>query len=85
MSAAWCIGMARADSKSIVRPARPLRMGFLALTDAAPLIVAHERGLFRQRGLAVVLEREVGWATSEYTSTMRGAYGQAQEPHLPAA
>ncbi len=43
--------------------ARALRLGFLALTDAAPLVVAQERGLFRRHGLKVVLQREVGWAT----------------------
>ena len=42
---------------------RPLRIGFLALTDAAPLMVAQERGFFARHGLKVVLEREVGWAT----------------------
>ncbi len=42
---------------------RPLRLGFIALNDAAPLIVAHEHGLFRQHGLKVELSREVGWAT----------------------
>lgn len=40
-----------------------LRVGFIALTDAAPLIVAHEHGFYRQRGLDVELSREVGWAT----------------------
>ncbi|MEO6003258.1 MAG: CmpA/NrtA family ABC transporter substrate-binding protein [Opitutus sp.] len=43
--------------------ARPLRLGFLALTDAAPLIVAQARGLFAQHGVRVTLHREVGWAT----------------------
>ncbi len=42
---------------------RALRIGFLALTDAAPLIVAQRLGMFARRGLNVVLEREVGWAT----------------------
>ncbi len=42
---------------------RQLRIGFLALTDSAPLIVAKERGLFAQYGLDVELSREVGWAT----------------------
>ncbi len=42
---------------------RPLRLGFLALNDAAPLIVAHEHGLFREAGLSVELSREIGWAT----------------------
>ena len=45
-------------------PSTPaLRIGFIALTDAAPLIVAQERGFFARRGLKVDLRREVGWAT----------------------
>ena len=42
---------------------RALRLGFHALTDAAPLIVAQERGCFARRGLDVELRREVGRAT----------------------
>ncbi len=42
---------------------RPLRLGFAALTDAAPLISAQELGLFRQHRLTVELRREIGWAT----------------------
>lgn len=42
---------------------RPLCLGFLALTDAAPLVVAQELGLFARHGLRVQLSREVGWAT----------------------
>lgn len=48
-------------TRSAVRA--PLRVGFLALNDAAPLIVAHEYGLFTRHGLPVTLSREVGWAT----------------------
>jgi ABC-type nitrate/sulfonate/bicarbonate transport system substrate-binding protein len=33
------------------------------LTDCAPLVMAHELGLFRKYGLGVVLSRELGWAT----------------------
>jgi ABC-type nitrate/sulfonate/bicarbonate transport system substrate-binding protein len=40
-----------------------LRVGFIPLTDAAPLIVAKEEGLFQKRGLQVELSRELGWAT----------------------
>ena len=42
---------------------RPLRVGFLALTDAAPFAVAEERGLFAKHGVRVQLSREIGWAT----------------------
>ncbi|MBC8041781.1 MAG: ABC transporter substrate-binding protein, partial [Opitutaceae bacterium] len=39
------------------------RIGFIALNDAAPIIVAHENGFFKKHGLDVELSREVGWAT----------------------
>lgn len=34
-------------------PDAPLRIGYLPITDAAPLLVAHHRGLFAEQGLAV--------------------------------
>jgi len=40
-----------------------LRLGFVPLTDCAPLVMAEELGLFRKHGLRVVLSRELGWAT----------------------
>lgn len=40
-----------------------LELGFVALNDAAPLIVAQERGFFAAEGLEVRLSREVSWAT----------------------
>ena len=42
---------------------KPLDLGFIALTDAAPLIVAKERGLFAEEKLDVSLHREASWAT----------------------
>lgn len=38
-------------------------LGFVPLTDAAPLIVAAERGYFAAEGLAVELWRETSWAS----------------------
>ncbi len=44
--------------------ARPaLRLGFVPLTDCAPLVMAEELGLFKKFGLRVELSRELGWAT----------------------
>ena len=40
-----------------------LRLGFIALNDAAALIVADALGYFAEEGLAVDLVREVSWAT----------------------
>lgn len=41
---------------------KDLRLGFIALNDAAPLIVAKERGHFEAEGLSVELSREASWA-----------------------
>ncbi|MCX6938877.1 MAG: CmpA/NrtA family ABC transporter substrate-binding protein [Verrucomicrobia bacterium] len=46
-----------------VPPAGRIRLGFIPLTDAAPILVADAQGFFRRRGLEVQLSREVGWAT----------------------
>jgi NitT/TauT family transport system ATP-binding protein/nitrate/nitrite transport system substrate-binding protein len=40
-----------------------LTLGFVPLNDAAPLVVALERGFFAAEGLEVALSREVSWAT----------------------
>lgn len=40
-----------------------LRLGFIPLTDCAPLVVAKARGFFAEEGLDVELSREVSWAT----------------------
>lgn len=39
-----------------------LTLGFIPLTDCAPLVVAQEQGLFARQGLDVTLSREVSWA-----------------------
>lgn len=40
-----------------------LRLGFVPLTDCAPLVVAQEFGFFKKYGLHVALSRELGWAS----------------------
>lgn len=39
-----------------------LKLGFVALCDCAPLVVAKERGFFAEQGLSVELSREPSWA-----------------------
>lgn len=39
-----------------------LTLGFIPLTDCAPLVIAHEKGYFRKEGLSVTLSRETSWA-----------------------
>lgn len=40
-----------------------LRLGFVPLSDCAPIAVAWEMGIFRRHGLNVELSRELGWAS----------------------
>jgi ABC-type nitrate/sulfonate/bicarbonate transport system substrate-binding protein len=40
-----------------------VRLGFVPLTDCAPLVLARERGYFRDEGIDVTLSREPSWAT----------------------
>jgi ABC-type nitrate/sulfonate/bicarbonate transport system substrate-binding protein len=60
--------------------ARPLRIGFLPLTDAAPFIVAQRHGFFARHGLPVELHREVGWATIRE----KIVYGELDAAQAPA-
>ena len=48
---------------SVLRQVRPLRVGFLPLTDCAPLVMAHELGYFTHHDLDVKLCRERDWTT----------------------
>jgi nitrate/nitrite transport system ATP-binding protein len=50
-------------SKKTAEPAKKkaITIGFIPLTDCAPLVVAHERGLFEKNGVEVTLSREPSW------------------------
>lgn len=56
---------------------RRVRLGFIPLTDCAPLVVAKELGLFAQEGLQVELSREPSWANIR-DKVMLGALDGAQ-------
>jgi ABC-type nitrate/sulfonate/bicarbonate transport system substrate-binding protein len=58
----------------------PIRLGFTALTDCAPIVLAQELGLFEKHGLQVILSREVGWATIRD----KVIYGELDAAHAPA-
>jgi ABC-type nitrate/sulfonate/bicarbonate transport system substrate-binding protein len=55
----------------------PLRVGFVPLTDAAPLVVAVEQGFFAAEGLLVSLERQIGWGNVRDKLT----FGQLHAAH----
>jgi len=70
--------MSRPASAHAAAPA--LRIGFIPLTDSAPLLVARERDLFRRHGVRVELSCEVGWATIRE----KLLYGQVDAAHAIA-
>jgi len=43
-------------------PHRPVRVGFIPLTDCAPLVMAVHKGYDRKHGIRLVLSREPSWA-----------------------
>jgi nitrate/nitrite transport system substrate-binding protein len=49
-------------SFKINAPARKIKLGFISLTDCAPLVAAKELGLFAKYGVDVELEKEASWA-----------------------
>jgi two-component system, oxyanion-binding sensor len=59
---------------------RPLRIGFVPLNDCAPIVIAHELGLFEKYDLAVELSREIGWATVRD----KIIYGELEAAHAVA-
>jgi len=66
MSTALQNGVTRNQNASSAAPYRhsgPVRIGFIALTDCAPLLVADALGLFTKHSVEVELQREAGWAT----------------------
>jgi nitrate/nitrite transport system substrate-binding protein len=43
---------------------RELKLGILPLTDCAPLVVAHEQGLFRKHGITSTITKFASWTAS---------------------
>src|SRR5688572_32832024 len=50
------------SSFKVTPPAIKIKLGFISLTDCAPLVAAKELGLFAKYGVDVELEKEASWA-----------------------
>jgi len=61
------------------------RLGFIALNDCAPLVVAKEKGFFDGEGLSVDLSREVSWANIRDKVAMGALDGAHMLGPLPIA
>jgi two-component system, oxyanion-binding sensor len=70
-----------------IRTNRRLRVGFVALLDAAPVVAARELGYFSDEGLSVSLERQIGWGnvrdklTFGHLDASHGLLGMAPASH----
>jgi ABC-type nitrate/sulfonate/bicarbonate transport system substrate-binding protein len=63
--------------KNVVRSQSDIRVGFVELLDASPLIAAQELGYFADEGLRVSLELQIGWGNVRD----KLIYGQLQASH----
>lgn len=58
-------------------------LGFIALTDSAPLIIAKEKGLFAKYGLTeVTLNKQASWGTTRDNLELGGAGGGIDGAHI---
>jgi nitrate/nitrite transport system substrate-binding protein len=72
--AGWVGGVHASDA-----PERPkVRIGFIALTDGASLVMAHELGLFKKHGIESTISKEASWAVIRDRLTI----GELQATHL---
>ena len=54
--------MAVTSFRMMANPPRKIKLGFIPLTDCAPLVAAKELGLFAKYGVDVELSKEASWA-----------------------
>jgi two-component system, oxyanion-binding sensor len=73
----FCLAKAALTFESPLAGGVEVRVGFVPLLDAAPLIVAHARGYFDDEGVRVVLERQIGWGNVRD----KLVYGHLQASH----
>jgi nitrate/nitrite transport system substrate-binding protein len=55
-----------------------IRIGIIALTDCAPIVMAHELGLFKKHGVESTVSKEASWAVIRDKLTL----GENQATHM---
>ena len=55
--AGWAGGAYASDAPETPK----VRIGIIALTDCSSIVMAHELGLFKKRGLTVTVEKQASW------------------------
>ena len=60
-----------------------VKLGYIALTDAAPLIIAKEKGLFAKYGMAeVAVEKQASWAATRDNLVLGGTNNGIDGAHI---
>lgn len=75
------VGRARASGLKLEKD--ELKLGFIKLTDMAPLAIAYEKGFFEDEGLFVTLEAQANWKVlldRVITGELDGAHMLAGQP-----
>ncbi|HEX7776595.1 MAG TPA: CmpA/NrtA family ABC transporter substrate-binding protein [Parvibaculum sp.] len=76
--------LARPARAAMLRPEKEqLKLGFIKLTDMAPLAIAYEKGFFEDEGLYVTLEAQANWKVlldRVITGELDGAHMLAGQP-----
>ena len=85
LAAALVIATGISNAQAEIGPAEKpdLKLGFIKLTDMAPLAVAWEQGFFLDEGLFVELEAQANWKVlldGVVTGTLDGAHMLAGQP-----
>ncbi|HKE87005.1 MAG TPA: CmpA/NrtA family ABC transporter substrate-binding protein [Vicinamibacterales bacterium] len=70
----WTGGVYADDSPET----RNIRFGIIALTDCAPIVMAHELGYFKKFGIESVISKEASWAVIRDKVTL----GENQATHM---
>jgi nitrate/nitrite transport system substrate-binding protein len=60
----------------------PIKIGFIALTDSAPLIIAKEKGLFDKHGVAVELLKQASWGALRDNLVLGGENNGLDAAHI---
>ena len=72
------LGLSLVASSLLATPEKTkLKIGFIALTDCAPLVIAKEKGFFAAEGLEVDVEKEGGGWPGIQQKTISGEYDYA--------
>src|SRR5262245_8531189 len=61
-SAAFSAISSRAPWASDAPETPNLRFGIIALTDCSPLVIAHEKGFFKEYGINATIAKQASWA-----------------------